>query len=189
MYTEFLSQVRDKLAFSPLSITSEFERSFLNASKKIFSQTNLYGCYFHFKQSMWRKIVEIGLKDAFNDDDDVRLMLKFPQTLAFIEPIHVVEAFNKIKTKVTDEKVLEFYKYIEDYYVGKMIETKTGRGRGIKLVKSYKEPVFEINLWNVHSRINDCLPRTNNFVESWHNAFSVSLYKFSTTTTTTKTFF
>ena len=24
-------------------------------------------------------------------------------------------------------------------------------------------------------RINECIPRTNNFVESWHNAFSVIL--------------
>ena len=32
--------------------------------------------------------------------------------------------------------------------------------------------MFPIELWNVHSRIKNYLPRTNNFSESWNKAFS-----------------
>ncbi|CAF0771715.1 unnamed protein product [Brachionus calyciflorus] len=51
----------------------------------------------------------------------------------------------------------------------KFFTIRTGRGRGVRLETVYVKPLYEIALWNVHSRIKDCLPRTNNFVEAWHN--------------------
>ena len=53
--------------------------------------------------------------------------------------------------------------YFEDTYIGR-------RGRRHRWA-----PLFAISMWNMHSRVNDGLPRTNNSVESWHNAFQVSL--------------
>ncbi|RNA28036.1 hypothetical protein BpHYR1_054466 [Brachionus plicatilis] len=32
-------------------------------------------------------------------------------------------------------------------------------------------------LFNLYDRVKQCLPRTNNFVEAWHNAFSSMLNK------------
>ena len=31
---------------------------------------------------------------------------------------------------------------------------------------------FNIEMWNVNGRINDDLPKTNNSIEGWHNAFN-----------------
>ncbi|CAF0843569.1 unnamed protein product [Brachionus calyciflorus] len=53
----------------------------------------------------------------------------------------VVDGFYLIKAKVTNEKVLEFYKYIEDYYIRKRETVKTGRGRGVKITTVLKEPM------------------------------------------------
>ena len=39
-----------------------------------------------------------------------------------------------------------------------------GRRRGV---------VFPIPLWNVYDQIHEDLPRTNNSVEGWHNAFNL----------------
>ena len=44
--------------------------------------------------------------------------------------------------------------------------------RVVRVETNYVKPLFEIDLWNLTNRIKDCLPRTNNFVEAWHNAFS-----------------
>ena len=32
--------------------------------------------------------------------------------------------------------------------------------------------MFPIKLWNVHDRVSANLPRTNNSIEGWHNAFA-----------------
>ena len=35
-----------------------------------------------------------------------------------------------------------------------------------------KKPQFPIELWNVHDRVSQNLPRSNNSIEGWHNAFA-----------------
>jgi hypothetical protein len=32
--------------------------------------------------------------------------------------------------------------------------------------------MFPIALWNIHDRVSTSLPRTNNSIEGWHNAFA-----------------
>lgn len=60
----------------PLSITSDYEKAFLNAAKTVFKDTKLYGCYFHLKQCFWRKIMDLGLIPSYTDDESVRKLLK-----------------------------------------------------------------------------------------------------------------
>ncbi|CAF1128917.1 unnamed protein product [Brachionus calyciflorus] len=177
MYTEFLTQVKSKLSHDPLSITSDYEKAFLNAANSVFRETKLYGCYFHLKQSFWKKIIDLGLKSSSTEDENIRRLLKLPQAIAFIPSNDVVEVFSQIKSSITDTRVIEFYNYIEDNYIGKFVQCKVGRGRGVKTISSYSRPLFDVNLWNVNERTSECLPRTNNFVESWHNAFSSMLDK------------
>ncbi|CAF0870086.1 unnamed protein product [Brachionus calyciflorus] len=70
MYVEFLNAVQIKLKHHPLSITSDFEKGFINTSMKVFPKVNVFGCFFHFKQSMWRKISELGLKVIYLEDEN-----------------------------------------------------------------------------------------------------------------------
>jgi hypothetical protein len=49
--------------------------------------------------------------------------------------------------------------YWEDNYIGRL------------RVNIRANPLFPISTWNVHSRVTDGLPRTNNSVEGWHRGF------------------
>ena len=40
-----------------------------------------------------------------------------------------------------------------------------------------KNPRFSISMWNCFSRVDLDLPRTNNAVEGWYNAFHVRIIK------------
>ncbi|RNA11628.1 hypothetical protein BpHYR1_008455 [Brachionus plicatilis] len=57
-----------------------------------------------------------------------------------------------------------FFQYIEDGYVSKHVKEKVGRGRG-KEILIFKEPLFSVKLWNVHSHVK-CMHRNNNSVEN-----------------------
>lgn len=52
--------------------------------------------------------------------------------------------------------------YFEDNFIGRTM-TRNRRNN----------PRFAISMWNCFERANHDLPRTNNAVEGWHNAFHV----------------
>jgi len=42
----------------------------------------------------------------------------------------------------------------------------------INLGAGRKKPLFDHKLWNIHDRVVAAVPRSNNSVEGWHNAFA-----------------
>ncbi|CAF1108978.1 unnamed protein product [Brachionus calyciflorus] len=156
----------------PSSFSSDFERAFLNAVSSVFPESNLSCCFFHFKQSMWRNIQEFGLSIEYRTSHEMYQNLLMPQCLAYLPPDDVVSAFNELKEKIPidkDERLKKFYVYFEETYVSKYTES---RGRYNKKILLPTDPMFPINLWNIHHRYIENKSRTNNFCESWHNAFS-----------------
>ncbi|CAF0835080.1 unnamed protein product [Brachionus calyciflorus] len=110
-------------------------------------------------RDVWLRIVQVhALLINYTDEEDTRLLLKLPQALAFIPEEDVYDAFNLIKQKTgTNGKLVQFYDYVEDTFVGKVVQKKVGGVRGVKYLSEYKAPLFEINLWNVNKRISECL--------------------------------
>ena len=59
---------------------------------------------------------------------------------------------------------LELLIYFEDNFIGrKMLRNRRSN------------PRYVIQMWNCFSRVDLELPRTNNAVEGWHNAFHVNI--------------
>ena len=95
-------------------------------------------------------------------DEDVRLKCKMLVSLAFIPVVDVIAAFNKLTDDIPDDDDLEpLYNYFEDSWIGR--PARRGGGR--------RNRAFPIDVWSIHDRITEGLPRTNNSVEGWHHAF------------------
>ena len=145
-----------------------------SACHQVFPSVPVFGCFFHYKQSMWRRISELGLSIDYNTNAQVKRELKIIQFLAFVPVDHVIDLFVELKAALgddTDSRVLDFYDYFESNYIGKEVTVAGRRGRGYKTVTSRPPGRFPIELWSIHSRLSQCLPRTNNFTEAWHGAF------------------
>ena len=56
--------------FEPDSIMSDFEFAILNAAEDVFPDIQMSCCFFHLKQSVFRKIQDLGLQRAYNDATD-----------------------------------------------------------------------------------------------------------------------
>lgn len=54
-------------------------------------------------------------------------------------------------------------------------EITTGRGKNKKPTITRPNHRFGFQMWSLFSSINECLPRSNNFTEAWHNCFSAML--------------
>lgn len=147
---------------NPTSISVDFERAVINSIKKIYPDTIVYGCFFHFGQCLWRKIQSLGLQSWYNETSNAFIIKQF-QALAFVPPDYIYAFFEELLSSLTEEiesALDEFLAYFEVTWLGVV---QRGRRR---------KPCYDIQLWSVHSRVADDMPRTNNALEGWHNAFN-----------------
>nr|XP_033798636.1 uncharacterized protein LOC117359609 [Geotrypetes seraphini] len=155
-----LLETRNTLA--PLTILMDFERASLQAARTVFPNATVSGCLFHLGQSLWRRIQHEGLTASYRDEERVRMFTKMLLALSFVPVDDVAECFQTLEESRPDELTL-VYDYWEDNYIGRL------RPNGRRV------PPFPIPLWNMRSRVEDGLPRTNNSVEGWHHAFQSSV--------------
>ncbi|CAF0808410.1 unnamed protein product [Brachionus calyciflorus] len=94
LYERVLSKIKEALEGLPLSFTCGFEKAFINACVKIFPGMNVFGCFFHYKQNLFRKIQELGLVESYNNDE------------------------------FSSYEMTQFLDYFEATYIGKLVRTK-----------------------------------------------------------------
>ena len=142
-YIKFLQEISKHLYVHPISISIDFKKAFINAISHVFPETIIYLCYFHFKSSMWRRITDEGLRNAYVNNEATRKILKLPQVLAFVPIDDVVIIFKKIKldcANFEDDRIVQFYEYFEDNYVGKELQVEEeSRGRNNRKSPSFKK--------------------------------------------------
>ena len=79
-------------------------------------------------------------------------------SLAFVPENDVLSCFNILMQQFPEEAIT-LAKYFENTYIGRVLPNLSRR-----------TPMFPIRIWNIYSRVNSRLARTNNNVEGWHNA-------------------
>lgn len=145
-------------ALNPKSIMSDFEKASQNAVGQAFPAAEIVGCLFHLGQNLWRKVQQLNLANAYKNDENFRTHVKMLLALSFVPPADVAAVFDELVQQCPPE-MADLIDYWEDNYIGRMrLNTRVN-------------PRFPIPLWNVHARVTNGLPRTNNSVEGWHHAF------------------
>ena len=80
--------------FQPQQVMMDFEQGAIKAFAEEFPGIVVKGCHFHFTQSIWRNIQEIGLVTVYKENKAVRDWLQQFKSLAFV-PIDLLPiAFN-----------------------------------------------------------------------------------------------
>ena len=108
----------------PDHFSIDFELAASNAFKRVFVAATEQFCFFHFAQSMWRKLQSSGASAAYMQDDNTVLREQFHAilSLCYVPPCDVPLAFD-ILANGCEEELDEVCDHIEDYYV-------RGRSRG-----------------------------------------------------------
>lgn len=155
-------------SLSPKLIMSDFEKASRNALHEEFPNAEAKGCFFHFRQCIFRHIQKD--KDVFykySNDSDFCLMMKHFVALAFLPPEDVNPLYEKLMEEpffnTNAALLVEFIHYFERTWIG----TTIGRRK--------VAPMFEVGLWNCFHSVLEDLPKTNNSCEGFHNAFSAIL--------------
>ena len=159
----FRSVLQNKPELNPATVMTDFEAAARQAVSRVFPNAQIHGCLFHLGQSVWRRIQNDGLQQLYSEDTDFALHLRLLTALAFVPVADVETAFDFVASNFPAEaaSVLD---YFEDVYICQ--PTRRGKRRAV---------LFPPNSWNIHDCVVNDLPRTNNSVEDWHQAFQRSI--------------
>ena len=80
--------------FQPQQVMMDYEQGAIKAFTEEFPDIVVKGCHFHFTQSIWRRIQELGLVTVYKEDQVVRAWLQKFKSLAFVTIDLVETAFN-----------------------------------------------------------------------------------------------
>jgi len=73
IYTRFFELIKEHIPnINPNIITIDFEAATIQAIKDVFPNTQISGCNYHFNQSLWRKVQNVGLVDEYRDNEKIQ---------------------------------------------------------------------------------------------------------------------
>jgi len=137
--------------FRPLKCITDFEASLMTAMETEFPRCRLYGCYFHFCQSLWRHLQHSRLVHQYRTDASFRKCVRKVMAIAFLPVLLVRQNFLMFRVSRRVRRVVrrlpefdDWLTYVEMTYVG-------------------THSVFPPPVWNVYERSVDT--RTNNHLE------------------------
>ncbi|CAM2715360.1 unnamed protein product [Rotaria socialis] len=150
------------LNLQPRRLTIDFEIATMNSFCRLFSTATVTGCLFHYAQSLWRKIQELGLTRHLSPSTDKENTDISPEEkkradhwflaaigLALIPPELVERTWMEVMDEYTPEHASATK--FNDYLVSTYVDSSSAR--------------YHTKIWNVHELLVNKLPRTNNHVE------------------------
>ncbi|KAG0435823.1 hypothetical protein DMUE_4516 [Dictyocoela muelleri] len=67
----------ENVIFNPNVIQIDFEQATFNAIKRVSPNADVKGCYFHFKQAIWRMVQKLELVSLFHQDINLKYAYNF----------------------------------------------------------------------------------------------------------------
>ncbi|KAG0424811.1 hypothetical protein DMUE_6074, partial [Dictyocoela muelleri] len=101
-YEVGLNFLLSKCTKTPRKIINDFEQAAYLAISNIFFDCDVYGCFFHFSQNIYKNVLKNFLSKRYKGDSEFRLTVKIILSFAFI-PIdslnEIIVEFDKYKKK------------------------------------------------------------------------------------------
>uniref|UniRef100_A0A915NP24 FLYWCH-type domain-containing protein n=1 Tax=Meloidogyne floridensis TaxID=298350 RepID=A0A915NP24_9BILA len=141
----------------PMMFIIDFEKSVENVIRSLIPQTHVAGCWFHFNQSIWQSIQNLGLNTRFDQEPEYALALKKFSVLALCDVQNVFQRFEHLADHFLQqfgdtEAHQDFIENIENMFIG----------------RPRRSPLFPIEMWTSKYITEFHLPSTKNSVEFWH---------------------
>lgn len=179
LYVELFQAIQNKfntmgIQWNLRNVNCDFERAAFNAVRQVFgANIRIAGCFFHLKQSTFRRAVELGLRQYIVDgsitlDEDMRNYVGMIDAMAFVPirdiPIAVLtlQDPNNIPSPLLTP-LLEYF--LTTYVEGAPVP-------GANPPRNHP-PLFPPTIWNMFQITLENKDRTNNICEGWNNAFNV----------------
>ena len=167
-YLHVLRILKEKTDHSPKEVYIDFEQAVVRAIRTVFPEANIFGCGFHWKKKLFSNVGDKNCLTLYNENEYFQIGLDLIYTLCMVPVKDVVLAWETVVEPYFEEHLPDnqecasYCSYVERTYIGK-INPRTGDRR---------DPMFPIDMWNIHDRILSGKHTTNNSVESWNGRWN-----------------
>ena len=125
-------------------IVIDFERAMWTAIQRVFPEIIVRGYSFHWSQCIWRKIQNIGLAPAYNQDNGTHKLCRQFMALPYLPAEHIPAVFQCLETKATTPMLTQLVTYIRFNWI--------------------EGDLWSPDKWSMFGQA----VRTNNDVKGWH---------------------
>jgi len=135
-----LTGVEEVLATSTVTLHLDFEQTAISAAADVLGLENIKGCYFHFSQTVLRKVQEEGLSGRYAVNKEFRMRVGRMRALAFLPVETVVDAWESLESEFSlapdDSKSCEIplMAYFEKTCIGCRIRVRDTARRAISSI-------------------------------------------------------
>lgn len=145
--------------FQPTRVVTDFELALLNAIEKELPNSRRSACYFHFTQSLWRKVQALKLAVPYTKDADLKECIRKCMSLGFLPHYCVRPNFQSLAKAKKTTRIVRRHPTLRTFLV--------------YMRKTYiaQRSAFPPELWNIY----DLNERTNNTCESFHGRWNSKL--------------
>ncbi|CAF3851266.1 unnamed protein product [Rotaria sordida] len=95
------------------SITIDFEAAVKNVFYKNFPCVQVKGCLFHYGQALFRKFVDVNLRAAFKNDENVRIWFRSFAAVALLPPEDMNQAIEDLESTITSSYQQQINMFLE----------------------------------------------------------------------------
>jgi hypothetical protein len=155
LYREMLQQLQHNVMRltgndpAPTRAVCDCEISMISAIQSEFPRTTVHGCYFHFRQSLWRKVQELGMTTVYRQNRFLKKVIRKIMSLGYLPTAVVRMIFNLVYNSRSISQLINTVPALRDFIT--------------YFQQNYITGIFRPALWNVFDRDVDF--RTNNHVE------------------------
>lgn len=149
---------KKNMILKPRYVLLDYEKAVINSVKDVLPETECFGCYFHFTQSLIRRLNDSGLKNDYSNDVSIFMAIKKLQALTFLPSDRIIDAYLELKPSLPI-KLVRFMEYFEQTYV-------LGRNGN-------RRPLYHPNLWSNFKPVMEGIPRSTNILEALHRRWTL----------------
>ena len=144
-------EIRQKVGhrWRPNRIICDFEQSIITAVETELPIAHVTCCYFHFCQSLYRRLNELGLSDTYKENVQFKRCIRRFLSMGFLPLAIVRQNFHQFAAEHSTQRLVRRYPGLRDFI--------------LYLDRNYFDGNFPPVTWNVYDREGDT--RTNNYVE------------------------
>ena len=154
LYKKVFEKILELTNTRPTTVMCDFERGLRSAVREIFNGSAVKGCFFHFSNSIVKKVAGSGLSTSYRNDQFFREYCHKLMALALLPPQDIESAFNAIsmnRNLVLNPQYAEFKTYFDRNWL-----------------RAYGPREFSVF---------GCSDRTNNGIESLHKTLARKIGK------------
>lgn len=119
MFTYLKEELQNQgLQMSPQSVMADFELAVIQSLEMQLPGIEIQGCYFHFSQCLWRKVLAPGMADLYKNDADTRNFIHKAAALPFIPSRFVRIAWTLVESEAPQtSEADEFIRYFKSTWL------------------------------------------------------------------------